>query len=115
MSRLSPPLTLFGRRLREARLSTGMRQDRLGTMLGFDERSSSARMSRYETGTNEPSFSIIEKLAELLGVPMAYFLCEDDQLAELVLRFAAQDAAGRARLLAMAAQLSAESSRASPE
>jgi transcriptional regulator with XRE-family HTH domain len=104
MSRLSPPQTLFGRRLREARQRTGIPQDRLGVMLGFDERSSSARMSRYETGTNEPSFPIIEKLAELLGVPMAYFLCDDDQLAELVLRFAALDAAGRARLLAVACE-----------
>lgn len=103
MSRLSPPQTLFGRRLREARLRSGIPQDRLGVMVGFDEHGSSARMSRYETGTNEPSFPVIEKLAELLGVPMAYFLCDDDQLAELVLRFAALDAAGRTRLLALAA------------
>jgi transcriptional regulator with XRE-family HTH domain len=114
MSRLSPPQTLFGRRLREARQRTGIPQDRLGVMLGFDERSSSPRMSRYETGKNEPSFPIIEKLAAMLGVPMAYFLCEDDRLAELTLRFAALDEAGRAHLLAVAAQL-AESSPRSPE
>jgi transcriptional regulator with XRE-family HTH domain len=108
MSRLSPPQTLFGRRLREARQRTGIPQDRLGVMLGFDERSSSARMSRYETGTNEPSFPIIEKLAELLGVPMAYFLCDDDQLAELVLGFAALDAESRARISALVEALSAE-------
>jgi transcriptional regulator with XRE-family HTH domain len=106
MARLSPPQTLFGRRLREARLRTGIPQDRLGVLMGFDEGSSSARMSRYETGINEPSFPIVEKLAEVLGIPMAYFFCDDDALAELVLRFGALDAERRGRVLALAGELS---------
>jgi len=49
-----PTPSLFGRRLREARLRAGIAQDKLGVMIGLDEGCSSARMSRYETGVHEP-------------------------------------------------------------
>jgi transcriptional regulator with XRE-family HTH domain len=39
---------VFGRRLREARESLGIAQDKLGVMIGLDEGCASARMSRYE-------------------------------------------------------------------
>ena len=42
-------------------------------------------MSRYETGVHEPSFEIAVKLAKALHLPAAYFYCEDDDLADLVL------------------------------
>jgi transcriptional regulator with XRE-family HTH domain len=41
---------VFGTRLREARELAGIPQDKLGVMIGLDESSSSARISRYETG-----------------------------------------------------------------
>ncbi|KUY77638.1 MULTISPECIES: helix-turn-helix domain-containing protein [Burkholderia cepacia complex] len=79
------PATLFGRRLREARLRAAMPQDRLGVRIGLDEGTASARMSRYETGENEPPFGTAMKLAQALRLPTAYFYCEDDELAELLL------------------------------
>lgn len=42
-------------------------------------------MSRYETGENEPPFGTAKKLAQALCLPAAYFYCEDDELAELLL------------------------------
>lgn len=42
-------------------------------------------MSRYETGIHEPPFAVAVKLAKALRVPAAYFYCEDDDLAALVL------------------------------
>ncbi|MGD1325390.1 helix-turn-helix domain-containing protein [Pandoraea pnomenusa] len=78
------PITVFGFRLREARRRTGIPQDKLGVEIGLDEGTASARISRYETGTHEPSFGIAVKLAQALHVPTAYFYCEDDGLAELV-------------------------------
>lgn len=84
MPRLSIPNTLFGRRLREARNRAGIPQDKLGVMIGMDEGSSSARISRYETGTHEPPFATAEKLAAMLGVPAAYFYCDDDRLADFL-------------------------------
>ncbi|WP_454730870.1 MULTISPECIES: helix-turn-helix domain-containing protein [Cupriavidus] len=82
------PATLFGRRLREARRRADIPQDRLGVQIGLDEGTASARMSRYETGTHEPPFGIALKLAQALQLPAAYFYCEDDELAELLLAWA---------------------------
>jgi len=79
------PATLFGRRLRQARLRVGIPQDKLGVKLGLDEHTASVRMSRYETGVHEPAFDTAVKLARLLKVPAAYFYTEDDELADLVL------------------------------
>ncbi len=42
-------------------------------------------MSRYETGENEPPFGTALKLAQALCLPAAYFYCEDDELADLLL------------------------------
>jgi transcriptional regulator with XRE-family HTH domain len=90
MGKASPPAkSLFGRRLREARLRAGIAQDKLGVMIGLDEGSSSARMSRYESGVHEPPFVWVEKMADTLGVPTAYFYCDDDRLAEIMLVYLA--------------------------
>lgn len=78
---------LFGRRLRDARLRAGFTQDRLGVMIGLDEGCSSARMSRYESGVHEPSFSIAEQIAKVLGLSACYFYCSDDYLAEIILNY----------------------------
>ena len=88
MGKASPPVkSLFGRRLREARLRAGLAQDKLGVMIGLDEGSSSARMSRYENGVHEPAFVWVEKMANALGIPAAYFYCDDDRLAEIMLTY----------------------------
>ena len=86
MSKL--PQSLFGLRLRAARERANLPQDRLGVLIGLDESCSSARVSRYETGIHQPPFEVAEKLAEVLGVPTAYFYCADDQMAEVLLSLA---------------------------
>lgn len=87
--------TLFGRRLKEARLRSGIAQDKLGVAIGLDESSSSARMSRYECGIHEPPFPLVERLATALNVPTAYFFCDDDTLASIMLVCAAMSASER--------------------
>lgn len=84
VSTTSSHSSIFGKRLREARLRAGIAQDKLGVMIGLDEGSSSARMSRYENSVHEPPFQLVSKLATVLLVPTAYFYCEDDGLAELM-------------------------------
>lgn len=79
------PTTIFGRRLRAARLRVDIPQDRLGVKIGLDEATASVRMSRYETGVHAPAFGVAVKLANALRVPTAYFYCEDDDLADIVL------------------------------
>lgn len=79
------PVTLFGRRLRQARRGAGIPQDKLGVRIGLDEHTASARISRYESGVHEPPFELAEKLAKVLKVPTAYFYCENDELADFLL------------------------------
>lgn len=94
-----------GRRLRQARERAGLPQDRLGVLAGLEESSSSARISRYESGIHEPPLSFTESLARVLGVPAAYFYCKDDRLAEIILNYSDMSEAQRRELQAKAAEL----------
>ena len=96
---------LFGQRLREARLRAGIAQDKLGVMIGLDEGCSSARISRYETGTHQPPFETAEKLAAVLRIPSAYFYCRSDSLADLLLAIADMDDSELVRLLKSAERI----------
>lgn len=79
------PVTVFGRRLRQARQRVGIPQDALGVEIGLDETTASARISRYESGVHEPAFEIAQKLAKVLMVPTVYLYCDNDELAEFLL------------------------------
>lgn len=83
--------TLFGRRLKAARISLGIPQDKLGVLIGIDEGCSSARISRYESGIHAPPIAIAKNLADILGLPLAYFYCEDDWLADFLKLYANLD------------------------
>lgn len=95
--RSKPPASLFGKRLREARLRAGIPQDKLGVAVGLDEATASARMSRYETGVHEPPIDISNRIAQVLGVPASYLYCEDDDLAELILAWGQLSRDGRSK------------------
>ena len=106
MPRLSEPSSLFGRRLRAARNRAGVPQDKLGVIIGLDESSSSARMSRYETGVHEPPYATALQLALALKVPVAYFYCDDEQMAEFLIQYNSLDHQDKERLLALVKELS---------
>ncbi|MBL0245772.1 MAG: helix-turn-helix domain-containing protein [Rhodoferax sp.] len=97
MPRQSIPTTLFGRRLRDARNRVGIPQDKLGVSIGMDETTSSARISRYETGIHEPPFATAANLATALNVPVAYFYCDDDKLADFLISYFTWASARRIR------------------
>lgn len=90
---------VFGRRLLEARERAGLPQDKVGVMIGLEESSSSARMSRYETGMHEPPVATARRIAAALKVPLAYLYCDDDVIAQILLKVHALSVAGRRRLL----------------
>lgn len=91
--------TVLGRRLRQARKWAGLPQDRLGVAIGLDETTSSARISRYETGVHEPPIATARLLALELGVPLAFLYCDDDDLAAALLNLASLSATERRRIL----------------
>lgn len=100
MPRQSTPTSLFGRRLRDARKRFGIAQDKLGVEIGMDEGCSSARISRYETGVHEPPIAIVEKIALVLKVPVPYFFCEDERLAQILVAYASLSDSQKDQLLA---------------
>lgn len=79
-------MSLFGKRMKEARLKARLSQERLGVLAGIDEMSSSARMNQYERGKHEPDFSLVERVAQVLNVPECYFYCKEDDLASILVR-----------------------------
>ncbi|HCU0294213.1 TPA: helix-turn-helix transcriptional regulator [Citrobacter sedlakii] len=89
---------IFCRRLKQARLASGLSQKRLGIAAGIDEFVASTRINRYEKGVHEPGTEIVQKLAEVLRVPLAYFYAEDDDLAELMLVFLSLPEEGRNKI-----------------
>ena len=63
-----------------------MTQTELGRLLGLEDQNTAApRVSRYETGKHEPDQETMARIAEALGLPVAYFHAVDDILAEVIL------------------------------
>jgi transcriptional regulator with XRE-family HTH domain len=87
MSRDDPhSRSVLGARLRQRREELGWSQEKVGVAIGIDESSSRTRISRYESGIHEPPVAIALLLAKALDVPLAYLYCDDDQVADLLLR-----------------------------
>ena len=84
----STSVNVLAQRIRQAREAIGLPQDKLGVLIGLDEGCSSARISRYESGKHQPPLKTVQLLADRLGVPTAYLYCEDDLLAEAILKLA---------------------------
>lgn len=95
-------LGYFSRRLREARKKNGLSQKALGIKAGIDQFSSSSRMNQYERGKHLPDLLMVEKLAAASNLPVPFFFCPDDSLAELIELWGAMDDDGQRELLALA-------------
>ena len=83
-------LPVYSRRLREAREAYGVSQRGLGIEAGLDDFVASTRINRYETGVHQPDLQTLQRLAAVLGLPVAYFYAEDDDLARLIREFQLQ-------------------------
>lgn len=44
-------------------------------------------MNHYETGRHLPDYDVAKKLADELDVPVAYFFCDSDEMADLLMSF----------------------------
>lgn len=63
---MKPLRVLFGERVRELRLATGLKQDEFAEKCGFAR----SYMSRIETGGANPSLDAIQTIATALRVPV---------------------------------------------
>ncbi|MAD04286.1 MAG: transcriptional regulator [Pseudoalteromonas sp.] len=74
-------------RLKQARTKANISQKDLGISIGLDPSSASGRMNHYEKGRHTPDLQTLKRLSEKLGVPLNYFFCETEDMADLVLFF----------------------------
>ena len=81
----SLPNTLFGKRLKEARVERKLSQKKLGILAGIDEFSASPRINQYERGTHTPDYKTACLLAEVLDIPACYFYVDDENWLEIIL------------------------------
>jgi transcriptional regulator with XRE-family HTH domain len=79
--------TVFSRRLRQARKRLGISQLELGVRIGLDPGVASTRLNRYEQAVHLPDYFTLERLADALGVPLAYLFAHDEELANLILTY----------------------------
>lgn len=77
----------ISKRLKEARIASGISQKQLGIAAGMDEFSASARMNQYETGKHAPDFLTLKNIGKVLDYPVAFFYAEDDSLATAIILF----------------------------
>lgn len=63
----------------------------------MDQFAASARVNQYEKNKHVPDYSTAKRLAHVLGVPVTFLYAEDDDLAELILRYAGASKTARAR------------------
>ena len=78
-------------RLKSARKAASLTQQQLGMALGMEPNTASARMNQYEKGKHAPDFLTMKRIAKELDVPVAYFYCEEEILAELILELGKLD------------------------
>tara|TARA_Y100001001_G_C8006469_1_gene308187 strand:+ start:875 stop:1195 length:321 start_codon:yes stop_codon:yes gene_type:complete len=71
-------------RLKSARTKAGLSQRELGIRIGLEPSSASSRMNHYEKGRHTPDLHTIKRIAEELNLPLCFFFCEEDDIANLV-------------------------------
>ena len=76
---------LFAARLIQARKLRGLSQRALGDLMGLGKEKGSSRINRYEHQVTAIGFDNLEKLAEILQVPVAYLLAETPEMADAIL------------------------------
>lgn len=77
----------FSRRLKERRLSAKLSQRGLGVSVGLPEDVAGVRINRYERNVHACDPETAQRIAETLGVSVAYLYAETDELAEMIEQF----------------------------
>ncbi len=94
------PRSLFAARLKQARELRGIASQRaLGVLMGLDKKLASSRVNRYETEVSGIDLDGLGKLADVLGLPMAYLVAEDEVIADAILALSRMSRKERVRAL----------------
>jgi len=79
-----PDFSPIPKRLLQARTVLGISQRELGIQIGMEPSSASSRMNHYEKGRHTPDYQTLKRLANELNVPVTFFFCESDIIADLL-------------------------------
>jgi transcriptional regulator with XRE-family HTH domain len=99
-------MSVFAKRLKQARQRAGLSQEKLGIEAELDPMSASARMNRYELGKRVPDAQLVERIAAVLKTPVAYFHAVEDDEAELLLKYHKLPKRQRTKVIAFIDELS---------
>lgn len=100
--------SVFGARLKEARLEAGLSQKQLGIDAGLDAFVASTRINRYELGIHKVDYGFANRLAAVLRVPVAFFYADSAELARLIVLFGRLPKGAQGDLLSYAEALAAK-------
>ena len=89
------------KRLKAARRDVGISQRRLGIAAGMDEFTASPRINQYERGRHTPGYQTMERIANALDYPTAYFYTREDDLAKALLQLYRMSPRKRRKLIAL--------------
>ena len=98
-------MSVLGERLKEARLKSGLSQEQLGLQAGLEVESASARMNRYERGTRVPGVELMERIGNVLGLPLTFFYAPSEEEARLIVLFHRMPQDDKGKLLQLAEEL----------
>ena len=96
---------IFVRRLKEARQRLDISQTAVGIAAAVDPSVASTRFNRYEKGVHEPDMETAARIADVLNVPLPWLFTSDENLAELILNFAALSPDSQLQLLEISRQM----------
>ena len=93
------------KRLNQAVERAGISQKNLGIQCGLDPSVASSRVNHYCTGRHTPNFNLLEKMATVLKVPVAFFYTADDEMARLLANFNSLPAKARKEIVRLSDRL----------
>ena len=96
---------VFIRRLKEARQRLDISQTAVGIAAAVDPSVASTRFNRDEKGVHEPDMETAARIADVLNVPLPWLFTSDENLAELILNFAALSPDAQLQLLETSRQM----------
>lgn len=77
--------SIFAQRLKQAREDAGLTQKELGMTIGLPQETAAVRINRYEKAVHDADLATARRIAEALGVPLAFLYAETDTMAEAIL------------------------------
>lgn len=86
-NQVEDPRSVWTKRLKQARLASGLSQKELGVAAGLDEFVASTRINRYEVGVHQADYPMAVRLAGVLDVPVAFLYCDSNEMASMLLAF----------------------------